>query len=641
MRGVLVVVGVVAVAAAATYYVMQNVDDNLLDDEISYAADIAALKAVSSIAPTAPRSTPDVFELMRDADWPVAIAYDSLIDADGGVYAQNVTLTVDALPDVGVNIDELHLWDVTVDEIMEFVGGDDPSALLTIGRVEAVGMAPFGITELMNGAMNEMIMEALPANLLSEDEMAAMAPAAANALDLNIGRILIDGLSIGLPDTEQSEPLLAYMSLFKNVSYDAVIVEDYVYDMDMVDDGLIMDMSMRMDFAGYKDVSGWNYGFGFADGTSFTMDMKADPEGPMAEAMADFAMSIDYSLNRLTLADLRLNAIFDMLADGVPEMTQTDVLSLGRWTVSGLSYDLNGKPFVSQDLMVLDARDFHWLLPTHIELRTENTVYHVTSMIDMVDEQMKAMSGPAIDVLSDMDEDMEADMAAADPSASDMAQLQQVKAMLEANDLDVVAFDSLFTFDWSPQDGATGLNYLLSLRDNGSMALSVDGQMPDYAALSALDLNEAESWSSPALAGTFAQQAAIIRGQLDLTDKGGLDRAFSTMIAFLDMMPEDQMAPQLAAFKGADPTQMRNGVAGMLSLASGSVTQVYPSAAGYIRAFSSFLTSGGTLTAVVAPEEPLTAASFAQMQQGEEPLTPEMVDAMLGLDVTWSEAAAD
>ena len=87
--------------------------------------------------------------------------------------------------------------------------------------------------------------------------------------------------------------------------------------------------------------------------------------------------------------------------------------------------------------------------------------------------------------------------------------------------------------------------------------------------------------------------------------------------------------------RGQEPAQLRQMLAGLVTMGSVQAAQAVPQVSDYATALSAWLSQGGELTLVVAPESPLGAAALAELQA--MPGGPAAAVDRLGITVTHAE----
>jgi len=311
-------------------------------------------------------------------------------------------------------------------------------------------------------------------------------------------------------------------------------------------------------------------------------------------------------IKRSTVAGLKLGRAFEAMANWeFPSKDEADFLDLGVWKLSNYRLDMGGETFFNSDSIAFDS-DFHWLLPTAIELTLSDTGYDLGSLFSVMTEQLG--------------EDLDADITP-----------EQLRTGLEIADrygFDCFCGDYSLRLGWDEETGA--INYL----ENGQFADAFSG-------FTSFDIG----FSTPAeIAAVFdaddpesALQMALVRDfefrslNWQMNDLGGLTNLFEMLHEIGEAFPEQDGMAMLAY---NEPDQLRmlavNSVIGMKPM----VRQQVPGLDPWMDALAGFLEEGGSLKFGANPDEPVTAAMIAILAMGGEQPDPEQIIELFGLTVS-------
>ena len=114
-------------------------------------------------------------------------------------------------------------------------------------------------------------------------------------------------------------------------------------------------------------------------------------EGPMAPAM-----NMAYSIGYLGMEDLRFDKLYGYMAKGVtPPRTEADLLSYGKYDFENQKLTIGGKDIMTVGAASLDARDFHWFIPTKITTSAKDAVFDIAAMMEMAESAAATFAVPA------------------------------------------------------------------------------------------------------------------------------------------------------------------------------------------------------------------------------------------------------
>jgi len=544
---------------------------------------------------------------------------------------------------VGIEADEVLFYNFNPTAIAERLRGNNLGETLTVAdRIELRGVKSIGmeaVSELFLEQYIGAIDDLTPADDAVVDELKAMDMFSYN---FGIEKMLIDGFTLhpfsyvapiedDIPATEpplgssdaadeslpevyvdasgdrDAEARAGFQNLAafaRSFSIDAIAYESFSADYAMKVDDIEMSMDMNVGLAGLRgynrgdlDFSGsWDAGFGGE------MPIPDNPDDPDSMSVLPMVGGIKSS----TVSGLQLGRVFEALANWeMPSRDETDILDLGIWTLSNYRLDMGGETVFNSDSIAFDS-DFHWLLPTAIELTLSDTGYDLGSLLSVMTEQLG--------------EDLDAEITP-----------EQIRTGLEIADrygFDCICGDYSLNIGWDEETGA--INYL----ETGQFAeafsgfTSFDIGFSTPAEIAALfDADDPESAFQMALVRDFEFRSL----NWQMNDLGGLTNLFEMLHAIGEAFPDEEGMAMLAY---NEPDQLRmlavNSVIGMKPM----VRQQVPGLDPWMDALAGFLEEGGSLKFGANPDDPVTAGMIAILGMGSEQPDPEQIIELFGLTVS-------
>lgn len=319
------------------------------------------------------------------------------------------------------------------------------------------------------------------------------------------------------------------------------------------------------------------------------LDTAPVAEGAMPEALIPIEISArtEYSAwNGIELANL-----LEWGEHGeMPPFTERNLWSFGNYVVTGSSMDFAGKPMFRIGHLEVSADKFAWFLPELITIRHEDASLHLADMLMAVDSLgIAGETNPG------------------EPSIAEIA------GILERTGLATISGDGAFSLSWDSDTGETLLESY-SLTDN----LYTDDTrfsltLPSYAALLPGFGIDGRTADEELLGQIFEAGFAFRGGHYSMTDAGLLDAIASLVIEFANLAGagEDDAGDMFAGFSGSTPDAVR-GFASMMLMFSGSAfAQDIPGSEAWIQSLAGFIAEGGMFRIELAPDVPVTSATFA------------------------------
>ncbi|PQA87942.1 hypothetical protein [Hyphococcus luteus] len=273
----------------------------------------------------------------------------------------------------------------------------------------------------------------------------------------------------------------------------------------------------------------------------------------------------------------------------LPPITETELLDFGAQTMTGYRESWNGAPVYTVDRIDVAAADFYWLVPAAYDVAYEGVNYDFNVMV----AQMRDGMGPGF--------------------ATEAApQFDKLIETLTALGVDRLTADMGMAWSWNGETGDTALSLYGDAEgvSAGDVGLQLGG--PSLA-----------RWEAMAQADTPLPEAAkeiSLKGlQHSLADKGILDRLFAYAAVENGADPED---PE------AGPA-LRQSVAAMVRLTGAQAGEQNARIPAYAEAVAKFIESGGALSLVAAPEDPVDFASLQAASQAAPQTLPDVLNVTL------------
>ncbi len=547
----------------------------------------------------------------------VTISYEEVsADADrGAAIISNVRISPADMPDVGVSIDELSVWDFNQDLVIARLNGEQMDNGGPIARrIEADTIAVFGLEAFINPVM-EAYTSGVEGVLDDVDPALADNPAMDLSMEIHdyefsIARLVIDEPSLrpwainpvelGPEHAEWADVMpfaqiyaaasrsfaaktLAGYDMTAQMSYTAATTEDASID-------------VGVDSFGYRGLSGGdldlgvirNLGYGI-DATFLPVSAAASPD---LAPNAPIPMAMDASIGRYTMEGLRTDNLWKALAMGEwPDRSQTDFMSLGVWRVENEIVTINDLELLSLRAGEVDMSGFHWLAPTQIGFEVDGLAYNIPALIKFV-------------------ENLDPSFSETDPQT--MAILDSVLKVLSKHNLEAPALDFAFRWTWDAQSGDAQIYLAEGIEDQIRFDLTTRGRLPDFDSVSAMVPNEIEDANTAGLMALFAGVSQFNEARAHLVDEGGLDTGFAVTADLMKVLAAEN--PDMAMFERASPEQLRTMATGGVHMGAIAIQEDFPGAAKLMTPFAKFVGEGGSLEARIAPEIPVDFAEVQRLQ---------------------------
>ncbi|MDP3737165.1 MAG: hypothetical protein Q8R02_07240 [Hyphomonadaceae bacterium] len=532
--------------------------------------------------------------------------------ASGATVLTGVKLTPTDSPEIGIAADEVRLWDFDAAFARARLTGQRITETASLARrIDAKGVSVFGIETLMAPAMDAY--SGAVSGALAEIDPAA-ASAAVMQLDdyeFSIGRVILDDLMLRPyelklaqlpPDSEFAAMLPAlqtYFAVSRTFAANAIAVLDFKAKMAMTQNSEPLSMDMSAASYGMRGVRGSDVDAAVMRDLAFNMSM-AMPQQSFATGgptMTTAPMNMQGAIASASIQEMRLDKLAGYVARGEwPPRTEADLMSYGVLTMQNERIVMNGHNVYSIGEVSIDARKWHWLVPTKLRIASKDVVYDIKALMEFSAEMTRVPSDPN---------------DPASPTVPMMPIDPQVMEMLTRYGLDKPSIDTSFGWDWNPETGATAMDGAFEL--DGYMAIDgkYTGGFPSFMAVSDLvpdDINKADP---AAISDVFAKAATLKSAEINVVDKGGLEKIYGLSAEIA------KMAGATAGTGGnvaanLTPQGMRQMAVAGVYMAADQGSQEIPQLRDLLTPVALFLEKGGELKITLKPQRPMVYATAGQ-----------------------------
>lgn len=574
----------------------------------------------------------------------------SFEQASGATLLTQVKLTPAGMDNVGVNIAELRLYDFDAGLAKARLTGQRLSETAPLAsRIDAKGVSLFGMAAMLNASMGaeaaaEPVAPAAPADPTAppadgatlEDWPSSIEPSfefddamfqtSFDKADFSFGRLILNDVQLrpyeAAPpaagsDMAQmygagSELFQQFVPIMRSFGIDTYATYDMKMDLAMTQMGQTVAMSGVAKTTGTRGMRGGDFDAAFARDISFSFEATESPMTMMP------AMNFQYSIANFGMEDMRFDKLYAHMAKGtMPARTETDFLSYGLWTMENQALKIGGRDIMTVGESTLDARKFHWFIPTEIKASAKN------AMIDFA--AITQMSGAYANQMASSFED---------PSmpAPAMPDFAAIAAAMEKHGLARPNMNFNFGWNWNATSGDAKVD--LGFGGDKLMQFDVkyEGGFPSFKAVSDLVPDDPAQANMDAIGALFDQKSTLKLIDVNVADNGGLTKLF-------DFAAE--MGPIMAASDPAAAGMMQNQTgASLRQMAGGMLTMLggaSPDMASFINPVSSFIMQGGKLHIGLKPSQPSRFSAIGQKFMTMDPMAPGATMKELGLQVEHSK----
>ncbi len=564
----------------------------------------------------------------------VDITWDTLTfdEAARANVLSNVRITPQDMTEVGLSIATAKLWGFDADFAKARLSGQrlDETARLA-ERIDLSDVQVFGLETLMSPAMdayNQALLSTIE-GAIDDAEISTQIAAATPSLDnyrLGFSRLIAHDLYLrpweltpaALPadsDWAEAMPVLQTLAAgYRSVAFDTLALFDMTSALSLVDPNGVIALDMKIDTVASRGSRGLDTDVSLMRGMTFSMSMPIPPPSGALSPDADtppVLMQMEGALAESQTTGLRLDRAASYLARGqMPPRTETDLLSFGVSEFRDLAFSSDGRRLYGVGSARFDADNFHWLIPAAVQLDVQDYVYDIAGMLHLIEQA-----------------------SAADPAFPETTQdvfgaFARAIPVLEKYNLAAPVSDYALGWNWNPKTGRTSAEYAGSSDDFASMSIRVDGDLPDFDAVSNLIPAEPAAADEQAVQELFTRVSALRSAKAELVDHGGLDKVFALTIDLLNAY-RDMLPPEMATFANMTPQSLRQMAVSGMYLFADTAGQEEPLARDMLRPFAGWLDKGGRVEWTLSPASPVTVGV---MQAA--PANPAAVAERLGLKAT-------
>jgi hypothetical protein len=325
-------------------------------------------------------------------------------------------------------------------------------------------------------------------------------------------------------------------------------------------------------------------------------------------------MNFQYAVGYVGMEDLHFDKLYGYLAKGVmPPRTETNLLSFGSYVFENQKVNVAGKELMSIGESTLDAREFHWFIPTKITGSAKNAVFDIAAMMEMAESAASAYAGDPSDM------------------ADAMPDMTAIKAALEKNGFAKPNLNFNFGWNWNATSGDAKVDLGFGGEKLMQFTTKFEGGFPSFKAVSDLIPDDPMQANEAAIAKVFDEKSTFKLVDINVNDDGGLDKMFNLMA---------DLAPIMAAGDGSGPNPMEGQTgASLRQMAGGMLTMLgaTPEFAPYITPLSNFIMQGGKLHIGMKPAQPMTWTALGESLMGPAMADPAAQLKQLGLKVEHSK----
>jgi len=548
----------------------------------------------------------------------------------------DVKLTPKDMPQVGLGIQELRLFDFNADFAKARLSGQRLTETASLAsRIDAKGLSMFGMASMMNSMVNgqpaeiSVTPEDPTAPVDPSDPLAALPPGAEPALDFDgmtpvfdrydftFGRVILNDIvlrsieAVPAPaanaaadpysmDGEAGVMFRNYINVMRSFGVDTFAAYDMKADFAMKQSGQTVGASFLAKTMGTRGWRGGDFDASYARDMSYQFNVSEGSGIP--------AVNVAYSIGYLGMEDLHFDKLYGYMAKGLtPPRTETNLLSFGSYLFENQKLTIGGKDIMTVGESTLDARKFHWFIPTSIKASAKNAMFDVGAMMEMA-ESFSAAEFPV--------DPSDPDAMPAGPTAQDFA---AIKAALEKNGFAKPNLNFNFGWDWNETSGDTKVAFAMG----GEKLLQIDtkyeGAFPSFKAVSDLIPDDPMQTNEAAIAQVFDEKSTLKLVDVKITDEGGIAKMFNLSAEMATLM-NGGMDMGMGPMNGDQMRQMAAQGIQMLAIQAGPQMPEIPK---MLTPISDFLLGGGKLRFLVQPAKPMTF-----MQIGERMMSAGMSGAM-------------
>jgi len=534
------------------------------------------------------------------------LTFDSAANA---TVLSDVKLTPKDMPQVGLGIQELRLFDFDAEFAKARLTGQRLTETASLAsRIDAKGVSMFGMAALMNQmagmSPEDVITPDAPVDATTPEDgdLGPTEPAfdfdtaspSFEKYDFTFSRVILNDVVLraidatpapaataaATPDPYGMDPeaeamFRSYINVMRSFGVDTFAAYDMKADFAMKQMGQTIGASFVAKSMGTRGWRGGDFDASYARDMAYSFNMT---EGPMAPAM-----NASYAIGYVGMEDLHFDKLYGYMAKGVvPPRTETKLWSLGKYTFENQKLNIGGKDIMTIGESSLDARDFHWFIPTKITTSAKNATFDIAAIVEL---------GEAATAMVPVDPDYPA------PPAPDFA---AIRAALAKNGLDKPNLNFNFGYTWNETSGDTKVDIGFGGDKLMQVTSKYEGAFPSFKAVSDLIPEDPAQANEAAIAKVFDDSSKLKLVDINVADGGGLEKMFNLVADLGPIMAASDPSGvnPLEGQTGASLRQMAGSMLGMF----GATPEIAP----YVNPISTFIMQGGKLHIGLKPAQAMT-----------------------------------
>ncbi|MEL7231406.1 MAG: hypothetical protein AAGJ85_02725 [Pseudomonadota bacterium] len=521
---------------------------------------------------------------------------------------------------IGFKFESAAIWGLDEDFLVARINGEQLSETGTLARrIDASGMQVYGVSEAVEAAVEGMV---------PEDARDEIGPLGLTRFEISTDRLIVDNLKLGAfkyspftaeqfewTEEDVSEILPALQTSQKataallSIGYDTAVNlgSTTVVQVVLPGEDTLIDFSAGL--SGASDVMGANLGRSVTLDSTLSLITAYSANGyeeNIADMIGDFTVDQTDIAEMAVVDNMLLNGLLEMYTTAsVPDMSKTDLFTLGHFTNFNGRSELNGDTLVTYGVSSFGIPSATWLIPDKIEFEFEDAVYDISAIGRFAETLLDRGEGQLIE------EDPETYVQIVEG-------LENVMGLLPETGLNELAFDFDFDLLWDADTGAMQLAYEWQAPEYGDERFVFNGKITDYEQLKTLEPTSDPEAFGEALGFMLASSATFNSLTWEQTDKGGYDKLMNMVIGIAKAYPDEEWAGFVS---NMTPASMR-AMAGLgVRMSKTELPEEVPAEVNtWIDTVADYAqTSGGSLKIEVQPEQPISVMMLGMMSAVDDP----------------------
>jgi hypothetical protein len=275
----------------------------------------------------------------------------------------------------------------------------------------------------------------------------------------------------------------------------------------------------------------------------------------------------------------------------MPPRTEANLLSGGLWRSENESWKFGGLDVYSVGESTIDARKFHWFIPTDLQASGKNIALNIPNIMKLGEQMSSSFSGGMVDTTGAPD-------------------LKAILAALEKNGMANPVMNYNFGWNWNAESGDAKIDLGFGADKMVQIATKFEGGFPSFKAVSDLVPDDIAKTNEQALASLFETKSTLKLIDVSITDNGGLEKTFNLIADLAPIMAASDPSG-INPFEGQTGASIRQMASGMLMMFGAT-----PDIAPFVNPLSTFITQGGKLQIALQPQQPMTWSAVGQKLAG-------------------------